>query len=103
MIKEITTFVNRLNQWRIQRISNRNFLIILAAIVGITGGLAASALKALTLYIATFLQNEVSWDFRGYLYLFFPFIGILLSVLYVRKFIKEKKMDHGITPILYSI
>lgn len=103
MIKEATAIANRLNQWRIQRISNKNFLIILAVIVGITGGLAASALKALTLYIATFLQNEVSWDFRGYLYLFFPLIGILLSVLYVRKFIKTKKMEHGITPILYSI
>ncbi|TCK85096.1 chloride channel protein [Albibacterium bauzanense] len=103
MIKEITTFVNRLNQWRIQRISNRSFLIILAAIVGITGGLAASALKALTLHIATFLQNEVPWELRGYLYLFFPLIGIFLSVLYVRKFLKTKKMDHGITPILYSI
>jgi CIC family chloride channel protein len=103
MIKEITIVANRLNQWRIQRISNTNFLIILAAIVGIIGGLAASALKALTLYIATFLQNDVSWDFRGYLYLFFPLIGILLSVLYVRKFIKVKKMEHGITPILYSI
>jgi len=103
MIKEATAIANRLNQWRIQRISNKNFLIILAVIVGITGGLAASALKALTLYIATFLQNEVSWDLRGYLYLFFPLIGILLSVLYVRKFIKTKKMEHGITPILYSI
>jgi len=103
MIKEATAIANRLNQWRIQRISNKNFLIILAVIVGITGGLAASALKALTLYIATFLQNEVSWDLRGYLYLFFPLIGILLSVLYVRKFIKAKKMEHGITPILYSI
>lgn len=103
MIKEATAIANRLNQWRIQRISNKNFLIILAVLVGITGGLAASALKALTLYIATFLQNEVSWDLRGYLYLFFPLIGILLSVLYVRKFIKTKKMEHGITPILYSI
>ncbi len=103
MIKEATAIANRLNQWRIQRISNKNFLIILAVIVGITGGLAASALKALTLYIATILQNDVSWDFRGYLYLFFPLIGIMLSVLYVRKFIRAKKMEHGITPILYSI
>lgn len=103
MIKEATAIANRLNQWRIQRISNKNFLIILAVIVGITGGLAASALKALTLYIATVLQNDVSWDFRGYLYLFFPLIGIMLSVLYVRKFIRAKKMEHGITPILYSI
>ena len=67
MIKEVSLLANKLNQWRIQRISNKNFLIILAVIVGITGGLAASALKALTLYIATFLQNEVSTILRSYI------------------------------------
>src|SRR3546814_18741467 len=92
MIKEITTFVNRLNQWRIQRISNRSFLIILAAIVGITGGLAASALKALTLHIATFLQNEVPWELRGSLYLFFPLIGIFLIVLFVSMRSEDRRL-----------
>src|SRR5690606_6758629 len=103
MRKQLVHFIERLNQWRIQRISNRNFLVILAVVVGVVGGLAASALKALTFHIAEFLQNDVSWDFRGYLYLFFPMIGILLSVLYVRKFLSAKRMEHGITPILYSI
>lgn len=103
MIKKAVRVVNKLNEWRIQHISNKNFMIILAVIVGLIGGLAASALKALTHYIATVLQNDVSWDFRGYLFLVFPMIGILLSVLYVRKFIRAKKMEHGITPILYSI
>src|SRR5690554_1286873 len=103
MRDNLMLFANRLNQWRIQHISNKNFLVVLAVLVGVIGGLAASALKALTFYIASVLQNDVSWDLRGYLYLFFPLIGILLSVLYVRKFVRAKRMEHGITPIIYAI
>lgn len=103
MLKRFHQLINQLNEWRIRKISNRNFLIILATIVGLTGGLAASALKALTHRIATLLQDEVPWEFKGYVYLIFPLIGILLSVLYVRKFIRSKHMEHGVTPILYAI
>ncbi|GGG80807.1 chloride channel protein [Parapedobacter pyrenivorans] len=92
-----------LNQWRIQRLSNRNFLIVLSILVGILGGLAAAALKGLTHSIAAFLQDEVQWEYKYYLYLFFPLIGILLSVVYVRRFIKSKQMAHGMTPIMYAI
>src|SRR3546814_13305715 len=83
-------YIWRLNQWRIQRLSNRNFLVILSILVGVMGGLAAAALKGLTHSIASFLQAEVQWEYKYYLYLFFPLVGILLSVVYVRGFIKRK-------------
>src|SRR3546814_17665634 len=67
------------------------------------GGLAAAALKGLTHSIASFLQDEVQWEYKYYLYLFFPLVGILLSVVYVRRFIKSKHMAHGMTPIMYAI
>lgn len=95
--------IRRLNQWRIQRISNRNFLVILAVVVGIVGGLAAAALKGLTHSIAAFLQDEVQWQYKYYLYFFFPLIGILLSVLYVRRFVRKGSFEHGITPLMYAI
>ena len=95
--------IYKINQWRIQKISNRNFLVILAVVVGLIGGLAASGLKALTHGIAAFLQNDVKSEYKYYLYLFFPLIGILLTVIYVRRFIRRGKFEHGITPILYAI
>mgnify|MGYP003446251412 FL=1 len=67
--------------------SNRNFLIALAFLVGIVGGLAAALLKGLTHSIASFLQDDIEWQYKYFLYLVFPLIGILLSVLYVRKFL----------------
>lgn len=95
--------IYRLNQWRIQKISNRNFLVVLALVVGLIGGLAAAALKGLTHSIAAFLQEDVQWQYKYYLYLFFPLIGILLSVLYIRRFIRKGTFEHGITPIIYAI
>src|SRR5690606_35413243 len=95
--------IYKINQWRIQRISNRNFLVILAVVTGLIGGLAAAGLKALTHHIASVLQNDVQSQYKYYLYVSFPLIGILLTVLYVRRFIRKSKFEHGITPILYAI
>jgi len=103
---DLTNFsqlIYRLNQWRIQKISNRNFLVVLALLVGLIGGLAAAALKGLTHSIAAFLQEDVQWQYKYYLYFFFPLIGILLSVLYIRRFIRRGSFEHGITPIIYAI
>jgi CIC family chloride channel protein len=91
------------NKWRMKKISNRNFLIILAFVVGIIGGIAASVLKGMTHFIASALQDDVEWHYKYSFYLIFPLIGILLSVLYIRKFLKGKNFEHGITPIIYSI
>lgn len=86
-----------------ERLSNRNFLVLLAFLVGLVGGLAAALLKVLTHFIASGLQDDVEWHIKYSFYLIFPLVGILLSVLYVRKFLKGKKFEHGITPIIYSI
>ncbi len=85
------------------KVSNRNFVIFLAFVVGIVGGIAASLLKGLTHSIASFLQDDIDWHYKYSIYLIFPLIGILLSVLYIRKILKGKKFEHGITPIIYAI
>ncbi|MVZ60521.1 chloride channel protein [Sphingobacterium humi] len=95
--------LENLNKWRMQKISNRNFLVLLAFFVGIVGGLAAALLKGLTHFIASSLQDDVEWHYKYSLYLVFPLIGIFLSVLFVRKMLKGQKFEHGITPIIYSI
>src|SRR5690606_18565422 len=77
--------------------------IICALVVGIIAGLAASVLKALTHYIEHFLQTEFQWKYKYFLYFLFPMIGIFLSVLYVRKFIRKGKFETGLTPILFGI
>lgn len=103
MKEQLFKKLDAINKWRMQRVSNRNFLIILAFVVGILGGLAAALLKGVTHFIASTLQNDIDWHYKYSLYLIFPLIGILLSAIYVRKALKGKKFEHGITPIIYAI
>lgn len=103
MYVRLVNYVNAINQYRKTKISNRNFLVIAALIVGVLAGLAASLLKAVTHHIEAFLQTGFHWQYKYYLFFFFPFIGILLSVMYVRRFIRRGKFEMGLTPILYTI
>ncbi|MES2447670.1 MAG: chloride channel protein [Bacteroidota bacterium] len=95
--------VDQLNSYRKSKISNRNFLVVAAVLVGVFAGLAASLLKTITHHIESFLQTDLNWQYKYYLYLLFPMIGIFLSVLYVRRFIRKGKFETGLTPLLYTI
>ncbi|HRQ50715.1 MAG TPA: chloride channel protein [Agriterribacter sp.] len=103
MHQRLLRYLVKINEWRKQKISRNNFLILAAVVVGVMGGIAASVLKQLTHIIANFLQNELHWEYKYYLYLFFPLTGILLTVLYIRTFIRKRKFQHGIPAILYNI
>lgn len=103
MYKKLLKYVEQINQWRKERISNANFLILAAAVVGILGGIASSLLKELTHLVASFLQNDLHWKYKYYLYFFFPLIGIFLTVFYIRIFIRRSKFQHGIPAILFNI
>lgn len=103
MYVRLLNYIDAINQYRKTKISNRNFLVIAALIVGVLAGLAASLLKAITHHIEDFLQTGFHWQYKYYLYFFFPFIGILLSVVYVRRFIRKGKFETGLTPLIYTI
>jgi len=103
MYVRMVNYLDTLNQYRRTKISNRNFLVIAAMIVGILAGLAAALLKTITHHIEDFLQDGFHWQYKYYLFLVFPSIGILLSVMYVRRFIRKGKFETGLTPLLYTI
>ena len=71
--------------------------------MGILGGITSSILKELTHSVANFLQNDLHWEYKYYLYFFFPLIGIFLTVFYIRTFIRRSKFHHGIPPIISNI
>ena len=103
MIDYIKRTLLKFNKYRLQRLSNRNFLIIAALIVGILAGLTAAVLKLVTHHIESFLQYDFTWQYKYYIYLFFPFTGILLSIIYVKRFIRKDVFETGLTPILYAV
>ncbi|MEQ8576698.1 MAG: chloride channel protein, partial [Fulvivirga sp.] len=86
--------------WRIKHISNKNFVLILAGLIGIISGLAAVVLKESVHFIQHQLRELIS--IQNYIYFAFPLLGILLTVVLSNVILKEK-MGHGITQILYDV
>ncbi|WP_246223010.1 chloride channel protein [Draconibacterium halophilum] len=74
----------------------------MSLIVGLLSGLAALLLKNLIHFVAEELTQMISVEGFTYLYLLYPFIGILLTVLFVRYVIRDD-IGHGVSKILYSI
>lgn len=94
--------LNKLVAWRIANISERNFLYLLSILIGMCSGLAALILKNLIHFVAEFLIDWFAVDGISYWFLVYPLIGIFLTVLFVRFFIKDD-IGHGVSKILYAI
>ncbi|MDE7109237.1 MAG: chloride channel protein [Muribaculaceae bacterium] len=88
--------------WRERHIKERNFLIILALIVGVVCGFAAQLLKFLIHLISGFLTSQMSATTANYLYLVYPMAGIFLVTVFL-KFVVKDNISHGVTKVLYAI
>ena len=109
MKKFINDIVERFNElfmkllvWRERYIKEKTFVIILALVVGIVAGVAALVLKTLIYLISTALTSKIDIEEGSFLYLIYPLIGILLTMLYV-KYVVRDNISHGVTRVLYSI
>lgn len=97
-VKIFQDFLN----WRLKNISERNFLFILSILVGILAAIAAIILKTLVHNIEYFVRSVTEGNILNWLYLGLPFTGILITVLYIKYFVKDD-ISHGVTKILESI
>ena len=88
--------------WREHHVKEKTFVIVLALLVGVLGGVAALVLKTLIHLISNFLTSHLSICKGNYLFLFYPVAGILLSSLYV-KYVVRDNISHGVTRVLYAI
>ncbi|MDE6083877.1 MAG: chloride channel protein [Muribaculaceae bacterium] len=88
--------------WRERHIKEKNFMVILALVVGILGGIAAQLLKLTIHLISSMLTAHLNMSSWNYIYLVYPVVGILLVSLLVRYVIKDN-ISHGVTRVLYAI
>lgn len=86
----------------LQRLGQQRLILILSCVIGILSGLAAVVLKNTVHFTRDFLQRIMEQGTLGYLYLALPGIGIIITVLYIKYFVKDN-IGHGITRILYAI
>ncbi len=96
--QRISDFFHRLPS----RVSEQNIVLILSLIVGIISSTAAIILKNSVFYTHHLLQNAFPKNEYNLLYLAFPIIGITLTVLFIKYFVKDD-LSHGVTKILYAI
>ena len=88
--------------WREKHVKEKTFVLFVAFMVGLFGGLAAIILKTLIHFISGALTSQVDISAGNYVYILFPSIGVVIAALYVRYVVKDD-ISHGVTRVLYAI
>ena len=99
---ENPSWMQRLHEWRVEHVSEKMFMIILALIVGFFAAVAAFVLHWIINQIVLLLTSSFDRTGANWLYLVYPVVGIYLTSLFVRYIVKDN-ISHGITRILYAI
>jgi CIC family chloride channel protein len=94
--------LQQLHEWRVEHVSDKMFLLVLAFVVGLLSAVAAYVLHGLINTIVSLLTGHFQTDTYNWLYLVYPVVGIYLTSLFVRYIVKDN-ISHGITRILYAI
>jgi len=84
------------------RSGKRQPVLVLAIAMGVVAGLAAVILKNAVHYTQVFLTEGFSTGEANWLYMLYPVVGLLLTILYVNYLVKDS-IAHGISKILYAI
>lgn len=100
--KRINNWMLQFLRWRQHHIKEKNFVLVLALMVGLLGGLAAMLLKFLIHTISHLLIGDFNSVGGNYLYIVYPVIGIILAGMYVRYVVRDN-ISHGVTRVLQAI
>ncbi len=98
----MTKLLGKFLIWQGRHLKHHQFVYILSFFLGIISGVIAVILKNTLYYANEFLIHKLDIENINLLYLACPLIGITLTVLFVRIFIKDN-IGHGISRILYAI
>lgn len=99
--KEIHIF-QIITDWIKGNHTERQVVLMLSLFVGLCTGLTAFVLKSLIEEIKHLLTSDFGLEDANLLYLVFPAVGILITMLFVR-YIVRGDISHGVTKILYAM
>ncbi|MBQ8051671.1 MAG: chloride channel protein [Bacteroidaceae bacterium] len=106
MAKQKRTYLgrafSRLMIWSRRGISERQFMLLLAFVVGILTALAGLFLKWLIAQIQYVLTHQFSDESSNLLYLLYPVVGIFLTSVFIRRIVRDD-IGHGVTKILFAL
>lgn len=98
---ERQNILERFIQWRMKHISDRQFMLILSVVIGLSVGFAAVVIKNTVHFISYLLTAGFATQYQNYLYFVYPALGILAAVLII-KFVIKQHVGHGIPSVLYA-
>lgn len=101
MVKK-KTLLGQLLVWRLKHVSDREFILLLSVLIGITSGIGAVVIKHAVHFISGLLQSSFTEEYHNYMYVVYPTIGILVAVLFIR-YVVKRPVRHGIPNVLYGI
>ncbi len=101
-VKSESKMLRRLAVWIARHLSERQFILLLALLVGIGTAVAAQALKLLIHEIEHLLTSQFDVAHANWLFLVYPVVGIYLTALFIKYAVRDD-IGHGVTKILYSL
>ena len=87
---------------RLLKMQESKMLLILAFFTGLLSGFAAVLLKHLIHFFGWMLTGWFNTSTDSFLYLLYPGVGMLLSLLVVRYLVKDD-ISHGVTKVLLAV
>ncbi len=97
-----SAWVRKIDIWASKHLSQKQFLFILALLVGVGCALAAQMLKILIHEIEHMLTSQFDVTHSNWLFLVYPVVGIYLTALFI-KYVVRDDIGHGVTKILYAL
>ena len=101
LFRALKNKINRLID-KILSLGDKRVLVILALIAGFASGFAAILLKHTIKGVKYLLTSWFNAETGSLLYLAYPGIGILITIIIVKYFVRDN-ISHGITRVLYAI
>ena len=77
-------------------------MIILALVVGISCGLAATLLSTTIHFLQHTISSWFSGEMHKYLYILYPGMGMFIAMLFVKYVVKDN-IGHGVTKVLLAV
>ncbi len=101
-VKSENKMMRRLAVWIARHLSERQFILLLALLVGIGAAVASQVLKLLIHEIEHLLTSKFDVSHANWLFLVYPVVGIYLTALFIKYAVRDD-IGHGVTKILYSL
>ncbi|GAB2764124.1 chloride channel protein [Salinimicrobium soli] len=101
-VKKRNPLLLRFLIWRTKNMSQRQFVMLLSALIGFTAGLGAVVIKNATHFIQHLLEGKFIANYHHAFYFAFPIVGLTLTLLIIR-YVLKRPVGHGIPSTLYAI